>query len=457
MESSFNQLRFDISEKVRLHPQQAGIGTLLELDLYPDVEIKDEGQHLRIQGYLRLNGTYLTKQEDSAYDELVHTDTDVYGIQRQELAYVIPVEITLPAERVEMAQISTEVETFDYQVLSPFELNIEAILMIDGLLPDQQEEWGSQEAEKDPAYDYPVFSGSPAQSLSIYSEEQPEKKQTTEKKEQVVEHPEELATPVKPNHPIIEEMKDLKVIDHPTQVPGDVEKEDMVPKQLAQEQSAQVNPAHRESKQQESKRSPASPLTQADEGAHLENQEIPQDKKVETEKEAPQEIHDSKEVNHEQNVALQPEKKDTVKKVEPVPKVILPKKETVKSEESSRVQPVHQLHEVKEEEKTIEKNNETTDSGEQYESTQGKQIPQAEEQNEEETNPSQHWIQWLVKNREEAFTPMRMVIVQKDESLEEIAEKYEVATGYLLRVNELQSDQLVEGQMLYIPKKQSQL
>ena len=36
MDREYQQLRFDISEKVRLHPQQPGIKTLVELDLYPD-------------------------------------------------------------------------------------------------------------------------------------------------------------------------------------------------------------------------------------------------------------------------------------------------------------------------------------------------------------------------------------------------------------------------------------
>ncbi|TCS96521.1 LysM peptidoglycan-binding domain-containing protein [Hazenella coriacea] len=450
MENSFNQLRFDISEKVRLHPQQAGIGNLLELDLYPDVQIKDEGQHLRIQGYLRLNGTYLTKQEEPSYDELVHTDTDVYGIQRQEIAYVIPVEITLPAERVEMAHISTEVETFDYQVLSPFELQIEAILMIDGLLPDQQEEWGSQEAEKEDAYPYPVFSGSPAQSLSIWGEEVQNEKKQDYQKEKIDEcnnaegssSPEKVTKPVEP---MIEESKDLKVIDSQPTAPRMAKKEVSVPEELNQKELNQkertlVNPPKSKSEQSEE-----TSLTQSSEKTEQsvekkeslesnKSQPASEPKEVKSEVKEPHEKTESKKSEHHQEDP--PKKENSFEKLDTAPMV----------EESIEDQPAQKLKEVETEKKAIEDQTEPE-----------KPNTHLGEQKEEESHSSTHWINWLVKNKEESFAPMRMVIVQKNDSLDQIAERYEVSTGHLLRVNHLQSDQLAEGQMLYIPKNQSQL
>jgi stage VI sporulation protein D len=139
-DSKLNQLRFDISEKVRLHPQQPGIETLLELDLYPDVEILDEGKHLKIKGYLRLNGAYLGEQAKSQVDNVQESKELETHLGREELAYVIPVEITLPANRAELENVSAEVEAFDYSVISPFELQVEAILMIGGLNSESKEE-----------------------------------------------------------------------------------------------------------------------------------------------------------------------------------------------------------------------------------------------------------------------------------------------------------------------------
>jgi stage VI sporulation protein D len=48
-------------------------------------------------------------------------------------------------------------------------------------------------------------------------------------------------------------------------------------------------------------------------------------------------------------------------------------------------------------------------------------------------------------------TRLRMCIVQKDETLEMIAERYEVQTQALIRVNNLDREHLAEGQILYIP------
>jgi stage VI sporulation protein D len=46
---------------------------------------------------------------------------------------------------------------------------------------------------------------------------------------------------------------------------------------------------------------------------------------------------------------------------------------------------------------------------------------------------------------------MRMVIVQKDESLESLADRYDVSPSQILRLNGLDSGQLEEGQIIYIP------
>lgn len=171
LESRFSQLRFDISEKVCLHPQNPGMDTLLELDLYPDVNIKDEGHHLKIQGYLRLNGSYLSESDSEVAGQDAYADARLEE-NRHELAYVIPVEITLPADRAEQGSISAEVETFDYQLLSPFELQIEAILLIDGLLPDHNVEEDHSETEELP--EGLVFSGRSARPLSNEEEEIPQ-------------------------------------------------------------------------------------------------------------------------------------------------------------------------------------------------------------------------------------------------------------------------------------------
>ncbi|WP_073151750.1 LysM peptidoglycan-binding domain-containing protein [Seinonella peptonophila] len=191
-EKDFSQLRFDISENVRLHPQQAGIGSLLDLNLYPEVEILDKGNHLKIQGYLRLRGHYLAEDEDrdsSKESNLLELEQNE---AQEEISYIIPVEITLPADRAQQDQLSAEVESFDYTVLSPFELQIEAILAIDGLMPEERQ----RALESEEIGVTPTFSGLEVQ--NTFSDENDDERLEEEK-----------AIPTEAEQ-IIEEQKDLE-------------------------------------------------------------------------------------------------------------------------------------------------------------------------------------------------------------------------------------------------------
>ncbi|MBM6619769.1 stage VI sporulation protein D [Bacillus suaedaesalsae] len=57
----------------------------------------------------------------------------------------------------------------------------------------------------------------------------------------------------------------------------------------------------------------------------------------------------------------------------------------------------------------------------------------------------------FAKEDESETTRLKMCIVQKDESLQAIAERYEVQPQTLIRVNNLEREDLAVGQILYIP------
>lgn len=57
----------------------------------------------------------------------------------------------------------------------------------------------------------------------------------------------------------------------------------------------------------------------------------------------------------------------------------------------------------------------------------------------------------FAKEDETETTKLKMCIVQKDETLELIAERYDVQPQSLIRVNNLEREHLAEGQILYIP------
>jgi stage VI sporulation protein D len=58
----------------------------------------------------------------------------------------------------------------------------------------------------------------------------------------------------------------------------------------------------------------------------------------------------------------------------------------------------------------------------------------------------------FAKNQEEEFTKVKICIVQQGDSLDKIAERYDITVQQLLRVNQLESpEEIHKGQLLYIP------
>ncbi|WP_059103911.1 stage VI sporulation protein D [Shouchella shacheensis] len=57
----------------------------------------------------------------------------------------------------------------------------------------------------------------------------------------------------------------------------------------------------------------------------------------------------------------------------------------------------------------------------------------------------------MLRNEDEQFSKWRMCIIQGTETLEHVAERYEISTAQLTRMNNLESEHLEEGQILYIP------
>ncbi|ULL17866.1 LysM peptidoglycan-binding domain-containing protein [Paenibacillus sp. H1-7] len=111
-------LRFDIYERVHLSEGVAGIKELEGVELVPHIQVLPYGEQALLRGNLLLSGTYVDEQ-DAANRTLEH---------------LIPVEITLPMNRVHrMEDIAVEIENFDVELLSTRSLNITGVLSLNGL------------------------------------------------------------------------------------------------------------------------------------------------------------------------------------------------------------------------------------------------------------------------------------------------------------------------------------
>lgn len=74
---------------------------------------------------------------------------------------------------------------------------------------------------------------------------------------------------------------------------------------------------------------------------------------------------------------------------------------------------------------------------------------------EEREHENALYLTKMMANEAEAYSKLRMCIVQDGESLDMIADRYKLQVSHLMRTNRLDEEQVSEGQILYIPSRQS--
>jgi len=126
-------LRFDIYERVHLAEGVTGIRELDEIELVPHIEVHSQDEQAVLKGHLLLSGQYDGEEEAG----------------RQTLEHWIPVEITLPMNRIHRVEdIAVEIENFDVDLLSSRSLNITGVLSLHGIQipqPSAGTPWGEEE------------------------------------------------------------------------------------------------------------------------------------------------------------------------------------------------------------------------------------------------------------------------------------------------------------------------
>lgn len=125
-------LRFDIYERIHLSEDVIGIEELEEIELYPKIQVIPGEEYAALRGHLLLSGVYRGEGET------------------QRLEHYIPVEITIPLSRVNrLEDITVEIENFDVDLLSSRSLNITGVLSLQGVettpLVSEQDAWKDRE------------------------------------------------------------------------------------------------------------------------------------------------------------------------------------------------------------------------------------------------------------------------------------------------------------------------
>lgn len=120
-----NGLRFDIYERVHLPDDVAAIDELEEIELVPHMQVLPREDNVLLSGNLLLSGVYRAQ----------------HSVETAQLTHWIPVEITLPLNRVQnVDEIGVEIDNFDVDLLSTRSLNVTGVLALRGLQSSSSQE-----------------------------------------------------------------------------------------------------------------------------------------------------------------------------------------------------------------------------------------------------------------------------------------------------------------------------
>ncbi|OXM86869.1 LysM peptidoglycan-binding domain-containing protein [Paenibacillus rigui] len=418
-------LRFDIYERVHLSEGVAGIKELEDVELVPHIQVLPQGDQALLRGNLLLSGTYVDEQD---------------AVNRT-LEHLIPVEITLPMNRVQRVEdIAVEIENFDVDLLSTRSLNITGVLSLNGLevvsapagqdwqeveeevvfvhevpdprlaeqpyhppLYDQPPNNEAQQYSSDPQFTDPRYTGQnsqgwPGQAYAGYDQQHPQQPQYSPYS------PQGYAQPYAPQHPSQQEWSNPSLAyaaANPVQEPQASAEED-------QRQSFTLEAgAIPEQDAEASDEEPAEEASLVDASKAMTAGETNE----------PQVAEEKKELK----IAF-----------------------TGKKEEEAAVQ-----------EKPIG----LTSLLQSAVANKNEMRQAQEKQNEAEQPPANandklEWKKLLLSsmNEQQEFRRVRLCIVQKEETLEIIAKRYDLNPREIALFNRLGDTDLSEGQVVYIPK-----
>lgn len=389
-------MRFEIREKVKHFKENQSFQSLSSLELHPIVKVYDSKHHIDITGHLVLNGEFeRTPLDNNWQEEADQADAIHHGsfFTENEIAdtfqYQIPISIQIQHERVnDPNDVFVTVEFFDYEVLSDQEIEIVAQVQLLGVHPDPKQETPVDVTEEFET-EYPV-DVTFENDANIMKEEETEVEQVQ-------------ANPVDDNVDEVEakEVIDEKV-DETTENSETIETVETVETPLpAPTMKIGIQGKNRESN--DDQKSSTNPLYSLLKKEKREETNVIKEEQVVEEK--------AEEVIEEKELAANITEEESKQKINT---------EDVETDINPAIEKVEQ--EV------------TEEIGEDSEEQSTKDM-----------------LFSLLKGNEENKYTLKIYFVQKEDTLEQIAEKYQLRTADLMNHNHLQSDELEEGQILFLP------
>ncbi|UFJ39070.1 LysM peptidoglycan-binding domain-containing protein [Brevibacillus humidisoli] len=518
-------LSFQIRETVFLSSDKAGIGELKELELLPDVEIIENTQEISITGCLQLYGKYeparSAQTDESGGSETLlsamqftpfrleeEQQTSYYARGEQDLAHRIPLNVTIPLSRIkEIGEIYAIVDSLDYEMKTPYQLQIQAELKISGIELKEEE---AKDAKPNEVWEYvhvasqdgqqeaePVSIDDIERKLAQLEQEVEEQRQrertdppapylATNSIQKDHERDADLVPPTysKPAMPAApseqqdesvtsageqrsesrKNLIDFNAFHRASTEAGKQSGEGLAVTPAAGRSSesegmaeSAAEPAARKQQQgrddSEGEGTPSTEAIAQPASGDSQQHDLPTGgetadgsiEQVSTEAEYPAEVSELAEQTDETE-QLTPEA------VEPEPtappnserefKVAISGKPSKEIEESINIT-------------SIFSNARRAVAEQPAAQQEGEPASETTVQDDEGTSEEMEAVGNLtsfVRGEEETFSKLKMCIIQRDETIQEIAERYSLTVSHILEVNNLSSERLVEGQVLYIPQ-----
>ncbi|MCM3035470.1 LysM peptidoglycan-binding domain-containing protein [Bacillus pumilus] len=416
--SQNNRLQFSVEESIYFKSGQE-VSELLSISLDPDILVQEVNDYVSIRGSLELTGEYNINQEEllgelSSYASYREADeVKVKEDGTAELLHQFPVDITIPKNKIShLNDVFVFIDAFDYQLTENRLLTIQADLAIEGLLDEETPQatveepyefvHRSEEEYGDVTYDY---------QLQPEDEEQEEEQQDDER----------------------------EIDEEQTVFQHDMREEEK------QEEEIEIELVSREEETAELEESEEREETESQEEVALGYRSLPEAQVQEPPFFEPPKLLDEE------------EREDTFFEVEvrKDPEIAEEQEETVQSYPVFE-QPAYHVEEE-------ETQDDTYQLGRLYEREAPKvyesaQEEEAFEEDVRETSGSENSLyltKLFAKQEEEDFSRMKICIVQQEDTVDRICERYQLNVQQLLRTNSLSVDaELEEGQILYIPEYQ---
>ncbi|SDI35828.1 stage VI sporulation protein D [Alteribacillus persepolensis] len=397
-------LTFNLEESVWLDKGQK-MKELLSLGLEPDIRIEEKLDYVAIKGGLHLKGAYRPLDENRQEEHTDDRPSPQYVEQNNEkedgvaeITHFFPVDVTIPFNRIHnLDDIYVQIDGFDYDLPEPDCIQLTADISITGMKSDASHTEESKEPLREP---------------------EPMPRWEQEGKQQ-------------PDEP---EVPELSLSDNRV---DSAEEETSVSNEAdesADSKSAQVSPpaSEREEERVENNEPDEMAEIRGEESEEAETQDTPEERE-----ESEEEFDDSKEQGAEKSLSSNEETESDAE-------------EETEEADSTIITAFHSRDESEEEKLEADTIVDDTASDEQTSdaalSTETASAPAASDRDDNAL-----YLTKVMTKGEEAFSRVKMCIIQENESLETIAERYDVTISHLVRYNRLDNEHIEEGQILYIP------